>query len=256
MTAGPPGSSDRDDLSRAPGDRVESGSFAGDEQARPAVADALTQAARQSAFGRVAPGQRPTAHDLWAAVGGVRGLIESLLPGFLFLVVFTITEEVAPSVLVPVGIAVLFVVVRAVTRSPILPAVVGLVGIALSAGLALATGRAEENFLLGFVINAVWLTALLVSLAVRRPLIGVITALLTGDTAWRQDSAKRTVLTVTTWLWVALFGLRLGVQVPLYFAEQATALAATKLLMGVPLYAAVLWVTWLMVRSVYARRAA
>ncbi|WP_168915691.1 DUF3159 domain-containing protein [Microcella flavibacter] len=222
----------------------------------PSVTDALSEAARKSAFARVAPGERPTAADLWAAVGGVRGLVESLLPGFLFLVVFTITGEVAPSVLVPLGMAVVFVLVRAVTRTPILPAVVGLIGIAISAGLALATGRAEENFLLGLIINAVWLTALLVSLAVRRPLIGVITALLTGDAGWRQDPAKRSVLTVTTWLWVGMFSLRLGVQVPLYFGEQAGALAATRLLMGVPLYAAVLWVTWLMVRSVYARRAA
>lgn len=216
---------------------------------------ALEAAARRSGFARVEPGERPTAHALWAAVGGVRGLVESLLPGFLFLAVFTITGEVAPSVLIPVGIAVLFVLVRAVTKTPMTPAVIGLIGIALSAGLALITGRAEENFLLGFLINGVWLVALLVSLAVRRPLIGVITALLTGDHDWRADAAKRTVLTVTTWLWVALFTLRLGVQVPLYLAEQAAALAATKLLMGLPLYAAVLWVTWLMVRAVYARRA-
>lgn len=215
----------------------------------------LAEAARRSGFGLVQPGERPTAHALWAAVGGVRGLIESLLPGFLFLIVFTVTQEVAPSVLVPAGVAVLFVVIRAVTRSPVMPAVVGLVGIALSAGLALATGRAEENFLLGFVINAVWLVALLVSLLVRRPLVGVIAGLLTGDREWRADPAKRTVLTVTTWLWVGMFALRLGVQVPLYLAEQAGALAATKLVMGVPLYAAVLWVTWLMVRAVYARRA-
>ena len=217
--------------------------------------EALAAAAHRSGLGRVAPGEQPTAQALWGAVGGVRGLVESLLPGFLFLVVFTITAEVAPSVLIPVGVAVLFAAVRAVSRSPIMPAVVGLVGIGLSAGLALWSGRAEENFLLGFVINGVWLVALLVSLALRRPLIGVITALLTGDSAWRQDAAKRTVLTVATWLWVALFSLRLAVQVPFYVAEQAAALAATKLLMGLPLYAAVLWVTWLMVRSVYPRRA-
>lgn len=217
--------------------------------------EAFAAAARRSGFARVEPGERPTAHALWGAVGGVRGLVESLLPGFLFLIVFTITGDVAPSVLIPVGIAVLFVLVRAIMRSPMMPAVIGLIGIALSAGLALVTGRAEENFLLGFVINGVWLVALLVSLAVRRPLIGIITALLTGDHEWRSDPAKRTVLTVTTWLWVALFSLRLGVQVPLYLAEQAAALAATKLLMGLPLYAAVLWVTWLMVRAVYARPA-
>ncbi len=236
-------------------DRAASGSEAALTDAGAELRHALAQAAQRSGFGRVAPGERPTAQALWAAVGGVRGLVESLLPGFLFLVVYTITAEVTPSVLIPVAVAVVFVLVRAVTRSPIMPAVVGLVGIALSAGLALWSGRAEENFLLGFVINGVWLVALLISLAVRRPLIGVITALLTGDHAWRDDPAKRTVLTVTTWLWVGLFSLRLGVQVPLYLAEQAAALAATKLLMGLPLYAAVLWVTWLMVRAVYARRA-
>lgn len=231
---------------------------AGDRVDPPAEVDlreAFAAAAQRSGFARVAPGERPTAHALWGAVGGVRGLVESLLPGFLFLVVFTITGEVTPSVLIPLGLAVVFVVIRAVMRSPIMPAVIGLIGIALSAGLALFTGRAEENFVLGFVINGVWLIALLVSLAMRRPLIGLITGLLTGDHEWRSDPAKRSVLTVTTWLWVGLFSLRLGVQLPLYLSEQAAALAATKLLMGLPLYAAVLWVTWLMIRSVYARRA-
>jgi len=145
------------------------------------------------------------------------------------------------------------VLVRAITRTPIAPAIIGLIGIALSAGLALFTGRAEENFVLGFVINSVWLVALLISLAVRRPLIGVITGLLTGDAEWRSDPAKRSILTLTTWLWVGLFSLRLGVQVPFYLAENVTALAASRLLMGLPLYAAVLWVTWLMIRAVYAR---
>ncbi|KRF31237.1 DUF3159 domain-containing protein [Yonghaparkia sp. Soil809] len=245
-----PGERDCDDAG------LDRTSAAPDRDEREQVREALAAAARQSGFGLVTPGERPTAHALWAAVGGVRGLLESLLPGFLFLIVFTITGEVAPSVLIPAAVAVLFVVVRAVTRSPILPAVVGLVGIALSAGLALITGRAEENFVLGFVINAVWLVALLVSLVARRPLVGVIAGLLTGDHDWRGDPAKRAVLTVTTWLWVGMFALRLGVQVPLYMSSQAAALAATKLIMGVPLYAALLWVTWLMVRAVYARRAA
>ena len=237
-------------------ERATGAESAGDEQPgtdAPDLQATLAEAARRSGFGRVEPGERPTAHALWGAVGGVRGLIESLLPGFLFLVVFTITGEVGPSVLVPLGVAVVFVLVRAITRTPIAPAIIGLIGIALSAGLALFTGRAEENFVLGFVINSVWLVALLISLAVRRPLIGVITGLLTGDAEWRSDPAKRSILTLTTWLWVGLFSLRLGVQVPFYLAENVTALAASRLLMGLPLYAAVLWVTWLMIRAVYAR---
>jgi hypothetical protein len=61
------------------------------------------------------------------------------------------------------------------------------------------------------------------------------------------------VLTIATWLWVGLFAVRLLVEVPLYLARQTEWLAGTKLLLGVPLYAAMLWVTWLLVRAVYAR---
>jgi hypothetical protein len=61
---------------------------------------------------------------------------------------------------------------------------------------------------------------------------------------------------VATLLWVGLFGLRLLVQVPLYLSASIGALAAAKLVMGLPLYAAWLWVTWLLYRAVYGSRAA
>ena len=53
-----------------------------------------------------------------------------------------------------------------------------------------------------------------------------------------------------------MFAARLAVQMPLYFAEQPQLLGTAKLVMGLPLYAATLWVTWLLVRAVYARGAA
>ena len=40
---------------------------------------------------------------------------------------------------------------------------------------------------------------------------------------------------------------------PLYFANLPEWQAAAKLIMGIPLYAGLLWVTWLMVRAVYRR---
>jgi hypothetical protein len=218
---------------------------------------AFSAAARRAGIGQVPPGEAPSARALLTAVGGVRGLIESILPGLTFLVVYTITRDLLPSVLIPLVVAVGFVVVRAVTRSPVMTAVAGVLGIAVSAALALLTGNANDNFVPGFVINAVSLVVILISLAVRWPLIGVIVGVLTGEGgAWREDGAKRRVMTVATVLWAAMFGLRLAVQVPLYFAGATEWLAGTKLLMGVPLYAVFLWVTWLLVRAVYARPAA
>ncbi|GAA3746112.1 DUF3159 domain-containing protein [Leifsonia bigeumensis] len=216
--------------------------------------EAFGSAVRKAGFGQVAPGEVPTARSLLAAVGGVRGLIEAILPGLGFLIVYAITRQVLPSVIAPVIVAAAFVITRLLMKSPATPAIAGVFGIALSAGLALVTGRAEDNFVLGLAINVGSVLVLLVSLAVRWPLIGLIVGVLTNEfTAWRKDAAKRRVLTLATWLWVGLFSLRLAVQAPLYFSGQTEWLAGTKLLMGVPLYAAMLWVTWLLVKSVYDR---
>jgi hypothetical protein len=225
-----------------------------DEKApEPGFREAFADAMRKTGLGQVAPGEVPTAGSLLKAVGGIRGLIESILPGLAFLVLYAATKSVALSVLVPVALAVLFVVVRLVTRTPITQAFAGIAGIAISAVLALISGRAEANFIPGIIINIASLSVLLLSILVRWPLIGVIVGFLTNETTrWREQKAKRRVLYLTTWLWAGLFALRLAVEVPLYLAKEAEWLAGEKLLLGIPLYAAMLWVTWLLVRAVYA----
>ena len=201
------------------------------------------------------PGETPTVEALWSAVGKTRGLIESVGPGLGFLITYTLTGDVVPSVAAPVALSILFIVVRLFQRTALLPALAGLVGIAASAGIALWSGRAEDNFVLGFGANALWLVLLLGSLALRRPLLGYLAGSLAGDPTWRDQAGTRHVAYVTTWLWAALFALRLAIQVPMYLSASITALAATKLIMGLPLYAAWLWVTWLLYRAVYGSKA-
>lgn len=223
----------------------------GESEGSPSFADAVAAAARRSGLGHVKPGEAPSARALLAAVGGIRGLVESILPPLLFLVVYTVTQQLAPSVLAPLGIAVVFIAARIVMRQPVMTAVVGALGVGVSAGLALLSGRASDNFLPGLIINVALLLVMLVSLVVRRPLIGVMVGLLTGDAAWRGDAAKVRVAFIATVLWAALPALRLAVEVPLYLADDAAGLATVKLLLGIPPYAIVLWVTWLLVRSAW-----
>ena len=220
----------------------------------PNLRETLAAAARRSGLGKVAPGETPSGSALLSAMGGVRGLVESILPGLGFLVVYTITQQLLPSVLFPLGLGVVFLIARIVMKQPATSAIAGVIGIALSAGLALITGRSQDNFIFGFVINAVFLVALIVSLIVRWPLIGVIAGLITAEgAAWKVDRAKLRVAVIATLLWIGLFSLRLGVELPLYFAGNTGALATLKLILGVPLYAALLWVTWLLMRTAYAR---
>lgn len=229
----------------------------GAERREPGLADALGAAASRSGLGQVAPGEAPSAAALLGAMGGIRGLVESIVPGVAFLVTYTVTQELLPAVLVPLGIGLLFVVARVVQRQSVMTAVAGLLGIGISALVALISGRAENNFVPGFFINAATFLAMVVSIALRWPLIGVVVGNLTGDaTGWRADRAKYRVALIATWIWAGFSLLRLAVQVPLWSLGMVEALGATKLLMGVPLYAILLWVTWLLVRTVYPARAA
>jgi hypothetical protein len=205
--------------------------------------------------GRLVGTEPVTASSLFASIGGVRGVIESMAPGFLFLIVFTATGSLVPSVVAPVAVAIGILLARLLQRLPVLPAVSGGLGILLSAGFALFTGRAEDNFVGGFITNGVWLLLMLGSLLVRKPLIGFIARFLIHE--GNAPTERRVVRAgyIATAMWGCFFALRLLIQVPLWLAGATTALAATKLIMGLPMYAALIWVTWLMMRSAVANSA-
>jgi hypothetical protein len=237
-----------------PGSAPDPDETAGSTPARGSsvFAEGMAEAARRAGFSQAAEGAPITGHVLLAAMGGIRGLIEAVLPGLVFLLTYTFTLELIPALIAPVLIGLVFAGVRLVQRQTVSQAVGGLVGIAISAGLALLTGRAEDFYLPGFWTNGAYAAALLLSIAVGWPLIGLAVGFLMGDgLAWREDPAKRRVLTLLTLCWAGLFVLRLAVQLPLYFAGNIEWLGATKLLMGVPLYAPLLVLSWLMVRAVY-----
>lgn len=200
-------------------------------------------------LGAVAPGETPTGAALLGALGGVRGLVESILPGLVFLVVFAITKSAWMSALAPVAVSVVFLVLRLVQRGPVMSALAGLLLVGISAAAVLLTGNPNENFLPGIWINVAFLVGTLVSLVARWPLVGILLGAITGDLAgWRRDPRTRRAATTATWVWAGLFAARLAAELPLYFAQMTETLAVVKLVMGVPLYAVVLWITWLLLR--------
>ncbi len=93
------------------------------------------------------------------------------------------------------------------------------------------------------------------SVLVGWPLIGLIAGYLLGEgTAWRTDKRKRRVYSLLSLGWAALFAARLIVQLPLYFAGDVTALGTLKIVMGLPLFAPMVAVTWLAVRALSPKR--
>lgn len=219
----------------------------------PTFSESLAAAAKQSGLSQLKPGETPNARALLGAIGGIRGIIESIVPGIAFLAIYLTTHNLLIAVLAPAFLALVFVVARAGAKSSISSAVTGAVLLAITAVLTLITGRAVNNFVPGILINTVGFIVTLVSILVRWPLVGLIVGLLFGDVdGWRKDAAKLRILTIATWFWVGLFAIRLVIEVPLYFADNVTALGVVRLVTSVPLYALCLWGTWLLVRGVYA----
>src|SRR5690606_760336 len=130
----------------------------------------------------------------------------------------------------------------------------GLIAAGAAAALALVTGRGADNFVPGLITNAVYGTAMIVAALIGWSLIGLAGGCLMGEgTAWRADRRKRRAFFWLGLAWGALFLVRLAVQLPLYLTDQVTMLGTLKLVMGLPLFAPMVAVTWLVVRALYPR---
>jgi hypothetical protein len=245
-----------------PHGKREEGADAADAESRSGeFTRQFAEAAERSGLGALARDEKLSGRDLLRAVGGIRGVLEALLPGLVFLVAYALLTSVAgwqtqaalvPSLAASVGLAVVFTVVRIATKGQPTQAIAGLIGVLASAALSLWSGDARDNYVIGFYTNAAYALGLLVSMLIRWPAIGVIVGFLMGDgTAWRADRRKMRVAQFLTLVWIGLFAARLLVQVPLYLVDNVPALGVSRLLMGVPLYALVLVFTWLVVRAVY-----
>ncbi|MGP7961066.1 DUF3159 domain-containing protein [Sanguibacter sp. A247] len=234
-----------------------------------------------------ARGMRQLAADEFSlsdSVGGLRGVIETLLPGVVFVVVYIATGELKPTIFSALGVALLAVVVRLVQRTPVTQAFSGVLGVAIGVVWAWRSGEVEDFFLFSLLTNAAYLLVCLVSILVRWPAVGIVAELLrTGLTAgrendaptdadaqvdaaeererpepsardvfggwshWRADPTHVRRYAVATWFWVALFGVRLAVKTPLYLDATTEWLGIAHLVLGVPLWALTLWATWIVV---------
>ncbi|MFC8190688.1 DUF3159 domain-containing protein [Cellulomonas sp. NPDC057328] len=200
------------------------------------------------------------------AVGGVRGMVEAVAPGLLFVVVYLATgQRLTPALVAAGGAAVLAVLARLVQRTPVTQAFSGVVGVGIGVVWAWRTGDASDYFAYGLWVNAAYLVGTLVTILVGWPLVGLVVGMFRNDgpltggpwsavVDWRQDPVRRRRYALATWPWVGMFGLRLAVQLPLYWAGEVAWLGTAKLAMGLPLTALVLWLSWMLVRGSGAPR--
>ena len=189
--------------------------------------------------------------NLLEAMGGGHGLADSSLPGLAFVIAYTASgQDLQVAIWAAVALGVVLLAVRLARRETLQFAIAGFVGVAIAAFIAQKTGKAENFFLPGLLLNLGYALAYLISIAVRWPLIGVFIGPLAGNgMEWRKNPRLLQVYTRASWIWVGLFVLRLAVQLPLYLAGDLVALGVAKTAMGFPIFAVAVWLSYLVLRK-------
>lgn len=192
------------------------------------------------------------------AIGGPRGVIESMLPGLVFVVLFVATSNLNLTIAVSAALAVVQVAARLVQRQSVMGALSGLIAVGICLIWAWKSHEARNYYMFGFITNAVYMVLLAISLIVRVPGLGLVVEFIRSMPTerfrawfhgWMDDRPLKRAYMLVTWLWVGVFALRLIVQVPLYLTDHVALLGTARLLMGIPFWALAIWVSYLIIAT-------
>ena len=205
--------------------------------------------------------------QLSRALGGRRGMVEAALPTITFTFTYVATKDLRLAIGASLALALLLLVLRLVQRSSVQYVVNALVGIGVGCFFVWLGGRhggdqsqqALAYFLPGLIYNTGYAVAMVLSIFVRWPVVGLLVGGVADDpVAWRRDPQILKLCSNLTWVLVVPCMLRVLVQAPIYFGGRSaddadpyvTALGVAKVGMGWPLQVAALTVmVWLLTRN-------
>lgn len=204
------------------------------------------------------PESKTADKDLLATLGGPIGILESLVPGTVYVTLFGFSSNVLLSASVAGITSVLFAILQIIRKRPLTQVFAGVIGLGISVYLPLRDGfsntHAADYFVPGLLTNLGYAVGFGISLLVRHPLAAIALSFLSENAkSWRTDKAVYRRFYWITAMWLAMFLIRLVIQVPLYLSNQVAALGVAKLLLGTPFYALIIWFSWLLARDTLAK---
>ncbi len=213
------------------------------------------------------PGEEPTADRIeglreryrsqaLASIGGWSGTVIAAVPTVVFVAINSFAG-LHWAVVAAVGSALVLTGYRLIRHQSVQQALSGLLGVVIAAAIASRTGHAKSYFLLGILTSFAYGAVFLVSVLVRRPLVGLAWEFLDptplpADLPWYRCRPLRRAYDQATMGGVVVFLARGSVQLELFHQNQTGWLAVARISMGYPLYIAAVGFGFLVVNR--ARR--
>ncbi|WP_265295417.1 DUF3159 domain-containing protein [Streptomyces sp. SHP 1-2] len=183
---------------------------------------------------------------LFEAFGGVRGMVETVLPGLLFVTIFTINGDLHMSAIAALAVALALVVVRLVRRDTVKHAFSGVFGVAFGVVFAMMTGNAKNFYLPGMLYTLGLALAYLITAAAGVPLIGLILGpVFKENLSWRsRNPGRKKAYTKASYAWGLILLAKCAVLFPLYWWADTEQLGWVMVLLKIPPFLLAVWLTW------------
>lgn len=183
---------------------------------------------------------------LFEAFGGLRGMVETVLPGLLFVTIFTINKDLHWSAIAALAVSLALVVVRLVTRDTVKHAFSGVFGVAFGVVFAMMTGNAKDFYLPGMLYTLGLALAYIVTTLAGVPLIGLILGpVFKENLSWRtRNPGRKKAYAKASWAWGLILLAKCAILFPLYWWANTAQLGWVLVALKIPPFLLAVWLTW------------
>jgi len=183
---------------------------------------------------------------LFDAFGGVRGMVETVVPGLLFVTIFTINKNLHIAAIAALAMSVLLVVVRLAMKDTVKHAFSGVFGVAFGVVFAMMTGNAKDFYLPGMLYTLGLAVAYIVTTLCGVPLIGLILGpVFKENLSWRtRNPGRKKAYAKASWAWGLILLAKCAILFPMYWWADTTKFGWVLIALKIPPFLLAVWLTW------------
>ncbi|MGW3956794.1 DUF3159 domain-containing protein [Streptomyces sp. NPDC004752] len=183
---------------------------------------------------------------LFEAFGGVRGMVETVLPGLLFVTIYTISKDLHWSAIAALAVSLALVVVRLAMKDTVKHAFSGVFGVAFGVVFAMFTGNAKNFYLPGMLYTLGLSLAYIVTTLAGVPLMGLILGpVFKENLSWRtRNPGRKKAYAKASWAWGLILLGKCLILFPLYWWADTAQLGWVLVTLKVPPFLLAVYLTW------------
>ncbi|MEV5128588.1 DUF3159 domain-containing protein [Streptomyces decoyicus] len=193
-----------------------------------------------------ADGRQVTEAALFEAFGGVRGMVETVVPGLLFVTIFTINKDLHVSAIAALAVSLVLAAVRLVRRDTVKHAFSGVFGVVFGVVFAMMTGNAKDFYLPGMLYTLGLSLAYMLTTLAGVPLIGLILGpVFKENLSWRtRNPGRKKAYAKASWAWGLILFAKCAILFPLYWWADTTQLGWILIALKIPPFLLAVYLTW------------